>query len=666
MEKRMRKKQIVWLASAMILICSSHVWPQSVYPNIIKVPVTYFDFHSDGSNPDFNPAANQAAVLPGMVQPDLDAAGLPVGTATYLYSWGIGKWFRPWRQSQYGQGSDFLRPLYNAPPAGGRTLIAVNTVGYDTTCKNAVIRDSLLFNYVAGSDGVYEFGDSAFFPLDNKGFGNEGLSHNYSFAAAIHRVIRPRTGLIYNFQAHDDLWVFINSRLVVDLGGLDSLKTQNLAFDSCVAVKQDSDNIVDVFWTQRSGKTSSVKVGTNIVTACPATLLLAMLPNDTVTSGDSVVLQAPRLSNIYGSCINPDTAIHWKLLPTGTPSMLSTAIGPAATFYAVQAYTQYLVVLSAVLRCPNPCGVTDTLLDTARIYVWPRVMRGHLWIEPDANIIPNNHSLAMLVRLQYPDPVALVTLDINNSTATVAAVVRDDYGNFMRFPNKAIWHVIGDTGVVRLSQPDQPYLCKMERIGWGHVSIVLSDDSASVPDTIPVEIRGCCCLYRYRLVNASGGQTIDSIVINIDQDITVKLQAQQDCDATKWFDAAGKWLLAPIIPSNISVPDSAIGTWSFFPTATGEAILTIAIQRSVGYDTLKVLVIVKPSNAALGIHSIIVEKKKNRVEYYNLSGQRLHYPALRRTTGILFERIIAPDGSYQIRKINSGTTLRNNLIGEKR
>ena len=59
-------------------------------------------------------------------------------------------------QSQLGQGSDYLRPTYGPllPLPGGTALLGVITVTYDTSYKNIMIQDNLVFTYVAGGGSV--------------------------------------------------------------------------------------------------------------------------------------------------------------------------------------------------------------------------------------------------------------------------------------------------------------------------------------------------------------------------------------------------------------------------------------------------------------------------------------------------------------------------------
>ena len=262
---------------------------QTVYPPTITVPVTYFDYHSDGSNPDFNEGTSPNMVVPGMVRTTLDQDGLPVGTTTYLYSWGMGKWFRAWPQSQLGQGSDFLRPSYGAllfsPPAGS-PLLGVNTVAYDTSYKNIVIHDSLVFTYVPGSAGVYQYQNASFFPLDNSGFQANGAApdptlqwnglplnratntHNYSFAMHFKINFQYETGQTFAFEGDDDMWVFINGQLVLDLGGIHNTTLGNFSLDAIatqLGLVQGESATLDVFYCERQSVGSDIKITSNIV-----------------------------------------------------------------------------------------------------------------------------------------------------------------------------------------------------------------------------------------------------------------------------------------------------------------------------------------------------------------------------------------------------------------
>jgi len=58
-----------------------------------------------------------------------------------------------------------------------------------------------------------------FFPLDNQGFGNEGKTNNFSFTTEIHTSFTYNGGEIFEFCGDDDVFVYINKQLVINMGG---------------------------------------------------------------------------------------------------------------------------------------------------------------------------------------------------------------------------------------------------------------------------------------------------------------------------------------------------------------------------------------------------------------------------------------------------------------
>lgn len=79
--------------------------------------------------------------------------------------------------------------------------------------------------------GNYFFEDRKFFPIDFGSFGNEGNLHNYHFTLETHIEFVYRGGEVFTFAGDDDVWVFIANRLMIDLGGLHTLRTGSVKLD---------------------------------------------------------------------------------------------------------------------------------------------------------------------------------------------------------------------------------------------------------------------------------------------------------------------------------------------------------------------------------------------------------------------------------------------------
>ncbi len=81
--------------------------------------------------------------------------------------------------------------------------------------------------------GVYEYLDDGFHPADGRLLGNEGDDHNNYFTYAINAefVYEQCTGQFVEFMGSDDAWLFIDGKLVMDLGGMRQGTEQHVDLD---------------------------------------------------------------------------------------------------------------------------------------------------------------------------------------------------------------------------------------------------------------------------------------------------------------------------------------------------------------------------------------------------------------------------------------------------
>ena len=114
----------------------------------------------------------------------------------------------------------------------------------------------------AGS-GVFGFSDSSYFPIDNQLFGNEGYSYNYHFTTEIHTDFTYTGGEAFQFRGDDDVWVFINNQLVVDLGGVHGPAYGEVNLDDLDLMVGETYSI-DVFHAERQTRGSTFQMQTSL------------------------------------------------------------------------------------------------------------------------------------------------------------------------------------------------------------------------------------------------------------------------------------------------------------------------------------------------------------------------------------------------------------------
>lgn len=126
--------------------------------------------------------------------------------------------------------------------------------------------------------GEYVFSSTAFFPIDGQGFGNGPSSlagvepaHNYLFTTEAHIRFTYRGGETLTFLGDDDVWIFVNDLLAVNLGGVHSQLTRTISLDELaeqLEIERGKSYPLDIFHAERHTTDSNYRIETTIDLSC--------------------------------------------------------------------------------------------------------------------------------------------------------------------------------------------------------------------------------------------------------------------------------------------------------------------------------------------------------------------------------------------------------------
>jgi fibro-slime domain-containing protein len=193
----------------------------------LELPIVYRDFNS--SHPHFQ--LDGAGVTPNMVLSTLGANGKPVYNVDFVHD----------------GNDDFTMDVAGTDPNGTEAfndaqITSLFNQWYVTdpaASVNTEVLGTILLDEI--SPGVFQFAKSGdgnyFFPLDGLGFNQLSSgngTHNFHFTSEVRTWFtydNPAQNPVLTFSGDDDVWVFVNGRLAVDLGGIHVEETGSIELE---------------------------------------------------------------------------------------------------------------------------------------------------------------------------------------------------------------------------------------------------------------------------------------------------------------------------------------------------------------------------------------------------------------------------------------------------
>jgi fibro-slime domain-containing protein len=290
---------------------------------------------------------------------------------------------------------------------------------------------SLTLDPKPGTASTYEYSNPFFFPLDSVPTnekiytGDDHKIHNFHFCMEMHASFKYQGGEVFDFLGDDDVWVYVNNRLALDLGGLHEAQKGLVDLD----LQQEQLKIsignyynFDFFFCERQTTGSDLKVTTNIdiLPPAPSGLHITDFKQNILGGGDTLTLPKGAGSATFNSiktstrsqmldCADVLTQVQEPVSGNWTLGPLPLPVGPSAK-------VDPDAVAAGLYRLTfEKDGGKDSL--------WIRITELPAAGTPTANPPGGSYPGTIQVTLDSPTPGAAIHYTLDGSEPTPASPV---------------------------------------------------------------------------------------------------------------------------------------------------------------------------------------------------------------------------------------------------
>ena len=168
----------------------------------------------------------------------------------------------------------------NKPVSKSGDMFSTNLDEWYKNINNVNLEFEHDINLVEDGSGKWIYDNSAFFPLSPEtGYGADipGETENFLFTTELSLQFIYHKGQVFTFRGDDDLWVFINGKLAMDIGGIHSPVEDSVNIDQFVEHSgfsfEDGERVpMHIFHAERNPTQSNFRIETTI--GCFATVMV--------------------------------------------------------------------------------------------------------------------------------------------------------------------------------------------------------------------------------------------------------------------------------------------------------------------------------------------------------------------------------------------------------